>query len=96
MMNRIWATKEQLKDMFPDVVESVGTRGMAADHDPLPGRQLRKDLIDSLLGIIKRQKELGWKSNPEDDHEEADQLLLKYIGDAKIEELFHAIEKWYS
>jgi hypothetical protein len=58
--------------------------------------------------LIKRMKELIEKSeiyldkpfsidgDPDDWHREADNLLLKYINDEEISELFEKIERWYS
>ena len=44
--------------------------------------------------IIEQLKTL--KGDPECDHSEADDLLLKFIGDKEITEAFENVTKWYA
>jgi len=48
--------------------------------------------IEELIEQLKRLKDV----EPEAAHSEADNLLLKFIGDARVTEAFEAIERWYS
>lgn len=34
--------------------------------------------------------------DPEKDHNDADNLLLKYINDDEVDRLFNSIEMWYA
>ncbi len=54
----------------------------------------RKKLIEELEKIVKEQEQ--GKTDKESDHAEADELLLKYIGNSKVTDLFKSIEKWYA
>lgn len=60
----------------------------------------RNELLNALILILKRQKECMAKDGIcgtfDEDHIEADKLLLKYINDEEIEKAFDDIEKWYS
>lgn len=53
----------------------------------------RNKLIKELKNIIER-KEIH--KNAEDDHLDADDLLLRYIDDEEITRLFNEIHIWYS
>ena len=51
------------------------------------------------LAILKEKlRELATKVDfdNEKDHKEADQLLLEYIDDKEVSDLFDEIEKWYA
>ncbi|KKM97958.1 hypothetical protein LCGC14_1162880 [marine sediment metagenome] len=50
----------------------------------------RDELIEKLQAI----KDDG--PEPEINHFNADELLLEYINDQEIEDLFNSIQKWYS
>ncbi len=50
----------------------------------------KQELIDEL----KRCKVID--GDPEVAHGNADDALLKFIGDKEVEDLFNSIEKWYS
>ena len=50
-----------------------------------------EDLIAALEKIAKRDG-----ADPDEDHHEADQLLLKYIGSASVTGAFDKIHKWYA
>ncbi|MEK6884191.1 MAG: hypothetical protein AABY22_31465 [Nanoarchaeota archaeon] len=59
-----------------------------------------QELIKALNEIRNRQIRREDAERPhrcyDDDHEEADQLLLKFINDHKVSEAFESIEKWYN
>ena len=48
--------------------------------------------------LLNRLKELVAESqrNPETAHPKADELLVAFINDTRVTELFNAIEKWYA
>ena len=48
----------------------------------------KKELIEKLLALDN--------NDPEASHSEADDLLLDFINDKKVEEAFYKIEKWYA
>jgi hypothetical protein len=50
----------------------------------------RAGLLEQLKTLVVRSKE-----DPETVHGEADDLLLEYINDEEISQLFGQIEKWY-
>lgn len=50
--------------------------------------------IEELKEKLKEIKKTG--GDCEDDHACADKLLLEFIGDVEVTELFNAIEKWYA
>lgn len=54
----------------------------------------KQELLKELAKIRKRQEE-GERSF-EDDHIDADSLLVAFIDDEEISIAFHAISKWYS
>lgn len=61
-----------------------------------------KKALDELIARLKRidlegyPVESGGKNVcPSKGHEEADKLLLKYIGDIRMTRVFNKIEKWY-
>ncbi len=61
----------------------------------------RDELLEKLekLNInsqIYEVKPFMIEGDPERWHEEADKLLLEYIGDSEITDLFEKIEKWYA
>lgn len=49
--------------------------------------------IEELLRKLKKLREL---SDPEKAHFEADHLLLVYIADQDINDVYSDIEKWYA
>lgn len=49
------------------------------------------ELLKSLQELVEDPS-----GDTENDHMKADNLLLKFIDDAKITELFKAIKKWYA
>lgn len=61
-----------------------------------------EELIEELLKIKDRQdfcfaeRQAKKDGDPQDDHMEADELLLKYIGNEEVKEAFESIEKWYA
>lgn len=59
-----------------------------------------EELILGLLDIKERRdlhiSQGGLCGDFHGDHIEADELLLKYIDDNNVSEIFDSIEKWYS
>jgi hypothetical protein len=55
----------------------------------------KEALIQRLTEILKGQTG-GEYFDTMGDHKQADSLLLEYIDDEKVTELFQAIDKWYS
>lgn len=59
-----------------------------------------EELIEKLKKIKERQdrhiEQGGIYGDFDDDHIEADELLLEYIADTEVKEIFDSIEKWYS
>lgn len=51
----------------------------------------RESLLSQLVMLAARSGE-----DPERAHSEADDLLLEYIGDEEITEIWNQVEKWYS
>ena len=47
----------------------------------------KEELIDKLNGLC---------SDPEENHIEADELLLEFINDEDVKEAFQSIYKWYA
>ncbi len=58
--------------------------------------ELIQALVDIRLRQIAAELGSGYHGNCDDDHVEADQLLLKYIDDDQVTFAFESIEKWYS
>lgn len=59
----------------------------------------RDELYEKLKKIYENQKNLFETEkvfNADDDHVLADRLLLEYINDEDITEIFDSIEKWYA
>ena len=54
----------------------------------------KKELIFKLEEIIKRQE--SGRSDIENDHVYADDLLLDFINSPKVKKLYNAIDKWYA
>jgi len=54
------------------------------------GRKMTKE------ELIIKLKILAERGLPEEDHLDADELLLEYIGDPEIQIAFDNILKWYS
>lgn len=52
-------------------------------------------LKSKLRDIVRRQENEDPDSDPEIDHATADELLLEYINDSEVSELFESIHKWY-
>ena len=52
-------------------------------------------LKSKLRDIVRRQENEDPDSDPEMDHVKADELLLEYINDSEVSELFNSIDKWY-
>ena len=52
------------------------------------------ELLKSKLRDIIRSQETG-DFDTEMDHVTADELLLEYINDSEVSELFNSIHKWY-
>jgi hypothetical protein len=46
--------------------------------------------------LIKKLKVLQENGDTENDHIDADDLLIEYINDKEIEEAYEAIDKWYA
>lgn len=55
----------------------------------------KKELIDELKKICDKQQNSRY-SDKEIDHMNADDLLLKYIDDDNVTDVFEAIDKWYA
>jgi hypothetical protein len=54
----------------------------------------KQELLKELAKIRKRQEE--GQASIDEDHEDADSLLVSFIDDEEISIAFHAISKWYS
>jgi hypothetical protein len=50
----------------------------------------KKELIEKLQEILTSG------GDQEIDHATADELLLQYIGDKKVSQIFNDIDKWYA
>lgn len=61
-------------------------------------KMTKEELLEALTKIIERQdiQHCDGHYYCDEDHENADRLLLKYIDDERITEAFNEIEKWYS
>lgn len=46
--------------------------------------------------LIQKLRDLNKGDDPEEEHIEADLLLLEYINDSEISDAYKNIEKWYS
>jgi argininosuccinate lyase len=55
----------------------------------------KEELIEELKKIKNETIEHP-KYDLEDTHINLDNLLLEYIGDEQVEQLFHSIKKWYA
>lgn len=55
----------------------------------------KNELIEKLQQIIGRQATSDFR-NFDEDHIEADNLLLEYIDDEEVTACFEAIERWYA
>ena len=53
----------------------------------------KEELVRRLTEITEHQVS---DYDPEYHHKRADNLILKYIGDPKVDDAFRAIEKWYA
>ncbi len=51
----------------------------------------KDELLDRLKTIANRTS-----GDPENDHADADELLLDYIDDPRITEAYEEIERWYA
>lgn len=51
--------------------------------------------IEELIAKLKESNERHARDE-EAAHWHADQLLLEYVNDTRVRELFNAIEKWYA
>ncbi len=49
-----------------------------------------------LAELVARLMALAENGDPENDHIDADEALLDYIGDADVREAFHSLLKWYA
>lgn len=61
----------------------------------------RKELLGKLNALVAKSEIYAAEpfkidGDPSDWHEEADKLLLEYINDSEITQLFEKIEKWYA
>mgnify|MGYP001598576394 FL=1 len=47
--------------------------------------------------LIQKLKDITTSDEyaPSDGHEKMDKVLLDYIGDDEVSEIFHSAEKWY-
>jgi len=55
-----------------------------------------EELRANLERIVVEQSAQRYCSTQEEDHVNADYLLLEYIADASLTELYGRIEKWYA
>ena len=55
----------------------------------------KDELIHGLLEIVRRQLDRNVRA-PETDHGAADRLLLDFIEDQRVTEVYDSITKWYS
>ncbi len=53
------------------------------------------ELITELQQLAERTA-ANANTDPEDDHREADKLLLAFINDEQVTQAFSDIEKWYA
>jgi hypothetical protein len=56
----------------------------------------KEELIKKLKDIADRQDVDLLKGSFDDDHMQADCLLLEYIDDKEVTQTFENIEKWYA
>ena len=56
----------------------------------------KHELLKQLQVIKKKQEESTTGYGIDDDHVEADSLLLDYIDDKAITDAFLSIERWYA
>lgn len=61
----------------------------------------RAELIKQIKELIAKckihdEKPFSIDGDPDEWHRKADSLLLKYINDKEISDLFFKIERWYS
>ena len=62
-----------------------------------PGDSYSRDrALADLRAIDERQGGPRYRRVQEDDHVEADEILLRLIDDDAITEIFHRIGKWYA
>jgi hypothetical protein len=50
----------------------------------------KQELLDALRALKANE------SDPEENHVDADDLLLKFINDPEVTEAFNALHKWYA
>lgn len=66
-------------------------------------KMTNKELVDKLEAIRDHQEKYRgvmlaeyFNFDPEEDHMNADQLLLDYIDDPEVTQVFYDIKKWYA
>lgn len=65
-----------------------------SNYDPVKTIGELESLKSSLRAIVRVQEHS--RIDPEKDHITADKLLLAYINDYEVTELFNSIDKWYA
>ena len=56
--------------------------------------KILKELVDK--SEIYAEDPFSVEGDPSDWHEKADKIILDYLNDNEISDLFNRIEKWYS
>lgn len=70
---------------------------MPTEPTNLDGRLYCADLRPRRTNLLRALRKLqGPDRDSEACHQQADDLLLEYIGDREITEAFMAIERWYA
>lgn len=55
----------------------------------------KKELVKGLREVMARSQDPKQR-DPERDHGDADELLLRFIGDPVVDDLYTRIYKWYA
>jgi len=82
----------------PEYIKKLMLLTALPSPHPQRNNMNKEELINSLNAIANRQKE-GFGNNKfygscEDEHMEADNLLLNYINDSEVSKAFESIERW--
>lgn len=55
-----------------------------------------EELVDKLKEIAARQEDRTHYCDRQENHSEADGLILSFIDDQRVTDAYHSIEKWYA
>lgn len=59
----------------------------------------KEELIERLNGIdnkVRKGEDNGRLYDTENGHKEADALIIEFINDKEIEEVYDSVQKWYA